>query len=114
MGFLINAFATQGWMVYAAMTVGALQGLAYPSMQALLSRAAPADAQGELQGGIASLMSVSAILGPLLMTQALAHFSVRDAPVYFPGAAFILATALGAGALLVLILVIARSRPAET
>jgi len=37
----ILAFATQGWMAYAAMTAGALQGLAYPSMNAIMSKQIP-------------------------------------------------------------------------
>ena len=103
LGFAINAIATQGWMVYVAMTVGALQGLVYPSMQGLLSRQVPANAQGELQGGLASLSSLSSIIGPFVMTQALAHYSDLRAPVYFPGAAFALAAALGAACLAMLL-----------
>lgn len=95
-GFAINAVATQGWMVYVAMTVGALQGLVYPSMQGMLSRQVPANAQGELQGGVSSLASLSSIIGPFVMSQSLAYFSDLRAPVYFPGAAFALASALGA------------------
>ena len=102
LGFVGNAAATQGWMVYAAMTVGALQGLVYPSMQGLMSRLIPANAQGELQGGVASLASLSSIIGPFVMTQALAHYADARAPVYFPGAAFALAAGLGLACLAVL------------
>ncbi len=102
LGFLINAVATQGWMVYAAMTIGALQGLVYASMQGLISRQVPANAQGELQGGIASLASLSSIIGPYVMSQALARYADVDAPVYFPGAAFALAGGLGVACLIVL------------
>ncbi|MDZ4776133.1 MAG: TCR/Tet family MFS transporter [Alphaproteobacteria bacterium] len=94
-GFFINAFATQTWMIYASMTVCALQGLAYASLQAIQSKRIPPDAQGELQGGLASMTSVAAIFGPLIMTQILAAFTdVARGPV-FPGAAFLLAGALG-------------------
>ncbi|KAF0181863.1 MAG: MFS transporter, DHA1 family, tetracycline resistance protein [Alphaproteobacteria bacterium] len=93
--FIANAFATEVWMVYAAMTLGALQGLAYASMQALLSQRVPPDSQGELQGGLASMVSVAAIIGPLVMTQTLANHAEPGGGAYFPGAAFLLAGGIG-------------------
>ncbi|MGD9980273.1 MAG: TCR/Tet family MFS transporter [Hyphomonadaceae bacterium] len=93
------AFATQSWMAYAALSVGALQGLAYPAMNAIMSKQVPPDSQGELQGGVASMMSLTTILGPLLMTQTLGRFSSDSAPIYFPGAAFVLAASLALASL---------------
>lgn len=93
------ALATQTWHAYAAMLAGALQGLAYPSMNAIMSKQVPPDQQGELQGGVASMMSLTTIVGPLIMTQTLGRFSEPQAAVYFPGAAFLLATLLAAAAL---------------
>lgn len=91
---LIMAFASAGWFVYLAITVGVLQGIAHPSMNAIMSRQAPPDQQGELQGGIASLLALAAVIGPLVMTQVLGRFSAQDAPIHFPGAAFVLAAVL--------------------
>ncbi len=104
------AFATQSWFAYAAMAAGMLQGLAYPSMNAIMSKQVPANEQGELQGGVASMMSLTTILGPLIMTQTLGRFSAPDAPFYFPGAAFVLASAL---ALLSLVIVLRALSPAS-
>ncbi len=101
--FIILAFATQSWVAYAAMAAGMLQGLAYPSMNAIMSKQVAADSQGELMGGVASMMSLSTILGPLLMTQTLGRFSAPEAPVYFPGAAFSLAAVLAGLSLLVVL-----------
>lgn len=112
-GFFINAFATQVWMIYASMTVGALQGLAYASLQAIQSKRIPSDAQGELQGGLASMTSVSAILGPLVMTQVLAAYADPVRGATFPGAAFLLAGALGVACVVALML-IAPKGPRET
>lgn len=98
-GFLANAFATRGWMVYAVLGLSALQGLVFPSMNATLSRIVASNEQGELQGGIASLASVSAIVGPPLLTGVLAHFTRDSAPVRFPGAAFLLSSCLALAAL---------------
>jgi DHA1 family tetracycline resistance protein-like MFS transporter len=97
------ALATQGWMAYAAMAAGALQGLAYPSMNAIMSKQIPPDSQGELQGGVASMMSLTTIIGPVMMTQMLGRFSGAGAPVYFPGAAFVLAAGLAICALLIML-----------
>jgi DHA1 family tetracycline resistance protein-like MFS transporter len=94
LGYLGCAFATEGWMVYPVFLVSALSGLGYPSLNALISNRTPENAQGELQGALAALTSISEIAGPLAMTGMLSFFSSPAAPVYFPGAAFLLATAL--------------------
>jgi MFS transporter, DHA1 family, tetracycline resistance protein len=92
--FLGYAFITEPWMVFAIMTIGVLQAVAYPSMNALLSKRLAADEQGELQGGVASLISISTIMGPFLMTESLARFTEKGSATYFPGAAFLLAAVL--------------------
>lgn len=107
LSMLILAFATQSWMAYAGMAAGLFQGLAYPSMNAIMSKQVPANEQGELQGGVASMMSLTTILGPLIMTQTLGRFSAPGAPFYFPGAAFILASALATLALIIVLRAIA-------
>ncbi|MES1156827.1 MAG: TCR/Tet family MFS transporter [Alphaproteobacteria bacterium] len=101
--FLAYVFANQIWMVYVIMTLGAPQALAYPSMNAILSKQVPPTEQGELQGGVSSMMSLSTIFGPLIMTQALGRFTGANAPFYFPGAAFALAAALAFIALLIVL-----------
>jgi DHA1 family tetracycline resistance protein-like MFS transporter len=100
-GFLGNALVPQGWMVYLVLSVAALQGLVYPSMNSTLSRSVAANEQGELQGGVASLQSVSAIVGPPVLTGVLARFTREGATVRFPGAAFAVAAALTACAFVI-------------
>jgi DHA1 family tetracycline resistance protein-like MFS transporter len=97
--FVAYGFATEAWMVYAVMSFGALMGVAYPAMNAIMSRQVPAEEQGELQGGVASLYGISTIVGPSLMTQVLARFSEEGAPYHFPGAAFLLAALIALTAL---------------
>jgi MFS transporter, DHA1 family, tetracycline resistance protein len=92
--YLGYAFATQGWMVYVVSLSAFLFALTYPSMNALASQQTPANAQGELQGAVACLYSLSSIVGPPLMTQVFSYFTARTAPVFFPGAAFLAAAAL--------------------
>lgn len=109
--------ATQGWMIYALIAVGALGGFTLPALQGIMSRTLPANAQGELQGAVASIMGLSMIIGPYLMTQvfaaflepgrpfALAGVTVLEhgAPFYFPGAPFVLASLLTLAALIALV-----------
>ena len=64
----------------------------------------PAHMQGELQGFIASLTALSAIIAPLTFNPSLAHFSGENAPVYFPGAAFAIAAAMALTAMIILLL----------
>jgi DHA1 family tetracycline resistance protein-like MFS transporter len=101
------AFADKGWQVYALIGFGALQALAYPSLNALLSRMVDASNQGALQGGMASIASIAAILGPLSLTQTLAAGAENG----FPGAAFLLASALTLVAVVVVIAFLARHHP---
>lgn len=65
-------------------------GIAGPAIQSLISNLTPTDEQGQIQGGIASLVSLTAIFGPLLMSNLFAFFTKEDAHVYFPGAPFIM------------------------
>ncbi len=102
LGFLGNSLATRGWMVYAVLSASALQGLVFPSMNATLSRIVAPTEQGELQGGVASLQSISAITGPPLLTGVLAHFTRASSPVHFPGAAFLVASFLAFTALVII------------
>ncbi len=94
LAYLGYAFATQGWMMYVVSLTTAVFALTYPAMNALASQRIPANAQGELQGAVASLYSLSSILGPPLMTQVFGHFSAPAARVHFPGAAFVAAAML--------------------
>jgi MFS transporter, DHA1 family, tetracycline resistance protein len=100
---LLVAFTDVGWFAYVAMAAGLLQFIAYPSMNAIMSKQVPPDSQGELQGGVSSLMSLTTIIGPVLMTQILGRFSGAGAPIYFPGAAFLLAALLAIFALLIVL-----------
>ncbi|MEO7210880.1 MAG: MFS transporter, partial [Chitinophagaceae bacterium] len=89
-GYLLFAFATQGWMMFVFIIPFALGGIAGPSIQGIISNEVPANEQGELQGALTSMMSATAIVGPLLMTGLFAYFTKPGAPVNFPGAPFLM------------------------
>jgi len=89
-GMVLYAFATQGWMMFLFSFVYCLGGIAGPSIQGIISSQVPADEQGELQGSLTSLMSATTIVGPLLMTSLYAYFTRPSAPIFFPGAPFLM------------------------
>jgi DHA1 family tetracycline resistance protein-like MFS transporter len=93
-GFLLFGIASQGWMMFAFLIPYCLGGIAGPSLQGIMSGQVPANQQGELQGALTSLMSLTSIFGPLLMTWLFYNFSKPDAAVYFPGAAMLAGSAL--------------------
>ncbi len=94
---LLFAFSTRGWMMFAFLIPYCLGSIGGPAIQGIISNQVNANEQGELQGALTSVMSVTSIIGPPLMTNLFAFFTSKSTPVYFPGAAFLL------GALLTLI-----------
>ena len=66
-----------------------------------MSNQVPQNEQGELQGINASMGSIAAIIGPLLMTQTFTYFTGDNAPIYLPGVAFLIAAALALVALII-------------
>lgn len=100
-GFAGFALAPSGAVMLAFIPLFAFIGLIEPSMRALAVGQVPQNAQGELQGAIASLRGITMVLSPILMTQVFGFFAGAG-PVYFPGAPFLLAAllmALGLGVL---------------
>ena len=99
-GLAFFAFASSGWMMYAALIPYCLGGISGPAIQGILSGQVPANEQGELQGALTSLVSLTSIIGPVMMTTIFATFTAKDAPIYFPGAAFLTASVLAVFSLL--------------
>lgn len=100
--YITYALVPYGWMIFPVAFVGALQALSFPALNALMSHRVRADQQGELQGAVASLMSLSSIIGPLLMSQAMGYFTEPGAPIHFPGAPFIVSALLTLAAFVLL------------
>lgn len=94
LGMLLYGLATQSWMMFAFTVIYCLGGIAGPALQGIISSHVPANAQGELQGALTSLMSVTTIVGPPIMTNLFAYFTEKDAPMQFPGAPFIAGAAM--------------------
>jgi DHA1 family tetracycline resistance protein-like MFS transporter len=90
LGLLLFAFASQSWMMFVFLIPYCLGGIAGPALQSIISGHVPPNEQGELQGALTSLMSATSIIGPPMMTNLFAYFISTKAPVYFPGASFLL------------------------
>jgi DHA1 family tetracycline resistance protein-like MFS transporter len=91
-GLSLFAFATQGWMMFVFLIPYCLGGISGPALQALISAHVPKNEQGELQGSLTGLNSLTTIIGPPIMIGLTSYFSVKNSPthIYFPGAAFLL------------------------
>lgn len=96
MGLAVSAVVTalygivpKGWMIYPIMVVGVFGWtVAAPAVQALMSRAVPANEQGLLQGALASMTNLTSIAGPPIWTGLFGYFVSPAAPIIVPGAAF--------------------------
>ena len=88
------SYATKSWMMYAFMIPFGLGGIAGPALQSLITQQVGPNEQGELQGGLTSLQSITTIFGPLLASNLFAYFASEQAPILFPGAAFFMAAIL--------------------
>ncbi len=94
LGMLLFGIASQTWMMFVFLLPYCLGGISQPALQAIMAGHVPKNVQGELQGTITSLMSLAAIIGPLLMNNLFFYFSRDEAPVHLPGAPFLLASVL--------------------
>ena len=93
-GLLLFTIADESWMVFAFAIPLSLGGLCGPALQGIMTNQIPDNEQGEFQGGITSLISLTSIIGPLLMTNLFSLFTSNDNLIYFPGAPFLLAAIL--------------------
>lgn len=90
LGLVLFAFANQGWLMFAFLIPYCLGGICGPALQSILAGHIPPNEQGELQGALTSLMSLTTIIGPLIMNNLFYYFTKDSAPVHFPGVSFLL------------------------
>ncbi|WP_417495087.1 TCR/Tet family MFS transporter [Maricaulis sp.] len=101
LAYIGYGFVSEVWVFYVIMAFGSLAGIGGPAMQSICTRLVPANSQGELQGAMSSLQSLSMVIGPLTLPLVFRYFTADSAPVYLPGAAFLLAAVLTVLALIV-------------
>jgi DHA1 family tetracycline resistance protein-like MFS transporter len=99
-GYAGFGLATATWMMFAFLVTWFFAAIVMPTTNALMSHRISPDAQGELQGAVASLFSLAAIIGPPIMTHLFARFTAPESTAHVPGAAFLAASLLALGCLL--------------
>ena len=70
------------------------EGFVHPMLTAIMSKDVPEDAQGELQGGISSIMNLTMLLGTVFFSQIFGYFMSPAAPIVSPDIAYFTAAAL--------------------
>ncbi|WP_316929854.1 MFS transporter [Sphingobacterium sp. T2] len=101
--YSLFGIATQSWMMFAISIFFVSAGIGGPALQSYISNHIPANEQGQIQGGITSVISLTAIIGPVIMSSLFSYFSRKEAVFYFPGAPFVLSALLSVLALLIMI-----------
>lgn len=101
--FLTLAFIEDGRLALVLTPLTALGACVVPPLQAMMSRATPPDAQGELQGLLQSLRSLAMVAGPVTFTAIFFAFTAPGGDPFLPGAPFLVSAAIMAvcGGLLV-------------
>ncbi len=93
-GLLLFGLANKSWMMFAFLVPYCLGGIAGPALQSIISGQVPPNEQGELQGALTSMMSLTTIIGPPVMTGLFAMFTSENAPAHIPGVPFLLGAVL--------------------
>jgi DHA1 family tetracycline resistance protein-like MFS transporter len=91
--YLTFAFAPAGGWMFLGIMIGSISGMSFPAMQQMMSERIAEDAQGELQGAVASTISITSIIGPVMMTSTFGHFADSEG-LYLPGAPYLLASVI--------------------
>ena len=100
-GLVFAAVAAIGWgiawslpVVLVLLILHAPEGLVHPVFSAILSKAVPEDAQGQLQGGVSSVSNLAMLFGTLFFSQIFALTTADGAPAARAGWAFFVAAAV--------------------
>ncbi|HEX4179600.1 MAG TPA: MFS transporter [Caulobacteraceae bacterium] len=106
-GMAILGLAPNGKVFWIGLGVTVLSSMANPALQALLTRAAGASEQGELQGAMSSLFGISRLVGPALFTTSFAWslgagqgYGLPGLPILIGAGVFVIGmvlTAIGTG-----------------
>jgi MFS transporter, DHA1 family, tetracycline resistance protein len=104
---VVMAFANQGWIVFAIMPIFALGGIGTPAFQALATRQVDPGRQGQLQGVLASAVSLASIIAPLAFSTF--YFVVQK---QWPGAIWLSVVVISAIAVPLVFLGTRTTRPA--
>ncbi len=112
LGLAGYAFSWEGWMVYAVILLTTIENVADPALRSIASAKVPPSAQGELQGAMTSMTSLTTIIGPAIFTQLFSRFTGEGAIVEFAGAPYLMAAIFMAFAAIMFVARISRDTSA--
>ena len=78
-------------MVVIMMVIHAPEGFVMPMLQAMMTKAVPENAQGELQGGMSAVVNVATLMGTVFFSQIFGFFLSDAAPFQSPSVGFFVA-----------------------
>jgi MFS transporter, DHA1 family, tetracycline resistance protein len=107
-GYALYGLVPAGWLLYVVIAATGLSFLVQPAAQGLISNAVPPDEQGAIQGALTSLLSLTAIIGPIVATALFGYFTAPARPVTVPAAPFLFAALLMLVALLLALRALSR------
>ncbi|MCU0904690.1 MAG: TCR/Tet family MFS transporter [Tabrizicola sp.] len=115
-GLIVGATVAAGYglagslaVVIVLMVLHGPEGFVHPMLVAMMSKAVPEDAQGELQGGISAVMNVAMLVGTILFSQVFGFFMQEARGMPSPNVAFYLAAALLLGVVLMYLAMVRRT-----
>lgn len=89
--FTLFGFAYSPTFLYIVLVCSCIFWAAHPALQSQISKKVSVTEQGELQGALMSLSSVTSIINPLIMTTLFAMTSHKGSSLYIPGSPYLLA-----------------------
>jgi MFS transporter, DHA1 family, tetracycline resistance protein len=93
-GMCIAGLARNGATFLASVPVISMWNVSFPAAQSMMSHRVTEREQGELQGALQSLRSITFIIGPVLFSQVFSWFIDPKHGLHVPGAPYYLAAAL--------------------
>src|SRR5262249_48052291 len=92
-GMLIAGLAKTGAWLVASIPIISLWNISMPAAQSMMTHRVSEKEQGELQGAIQSMRSITFIIGPWLFLKIFGWFINPKNPLHLPGAPYYLAAA---------------------
>ena len=93
-GMFVAGLARSGAVLLASIPIISLWNISMPAAQSMMTHRVSEQEQGELQGAIQSMRSITFIIGPVLFSQVFSWFIDPKHPIHVPGAPYFLAAAL--------------------
>ncbi|ODA32640.1 TCR/Tet family MFS transporter [Planctopirus hydrillae] len=101
LAYIGYALATRSEMMFAIIMLSSLGGISGPTAQSIIAKRVDPKTQGQVQGALSSIASLTAILAPPLGTGTFWYFSHAPQSLYFPGIPFVIAAIFAFLALLI-------------